>query len=254
MANFLPLKQYLLYCLDKLVKKYELQAPFLDVGCGTGDVSVFFAKKGWRGKAIDISEAAIQQALSNLSGIAGVRVQKQSFFDETETFRTLLVLDMLEHTTDDYRVLEKVAGCLEPGGQAVFAIPSNPRRWRWDDDFYGHVRRYTPKGIRKKLNDAGLEIVTIWDFTYPVFWMMRKVYTKLREGTKATDSEKSSEERTEMSGVKPEWQKAFWIDFISRLSWLWRILFSLQFRLFKNNTVRWGHEMIVLAKKMEAVR
>ena len=37
------------YCLDRFVEQYGLHGPFLEVGCGRGDVSAYLAAKGWQG-------------------------------------------------------------------------------------------------------------------------------------------------------------------------------------------------------------
>ena len=50
MANFLPLKHHMFYCLDRFVERYGLHGPFLEVGCGRGDVSA--VQKGTLGRRV----------------------------------------------------------------------------------------------------------------------------------------------------------------------------------------------------------
>ena len=158
MANFPPFRNYLFYCLDKLIKQYGLHQPFLDVGCGEGYFSFFLGTRGWTGKAIDLSPAGIESAQKRLAGIPGVQVELQSYESEQRKYRSIFLLDILEHIENDQHVLKTVSGLLEEGGSLVLAVPSNPRCWGWDDDFYGHVRRYTLPEIEKKLAEAGLSI------------------------------------------------------------------------------------------------
>ena len=61
MANFSPWKKYMLELVDEMVVKNNLSQPFLDIGCGNGDVTLHFAQKGWHGMAIDPSITAIEQ-------------------------------------------------------------------------------------------------------------------------------------------------------------------------------------------------
>jgi len=35
------------YCLDRFIDEYGLHGPFLEIGCGVGDVSAYLAAKGW---------------------------------------------------------------------------------------------------------------------------------------------------------------------------------------------------------------
>lgn len=67
MANFKPLKKYMIYLINELVEKHALSGPFLDIGCGKGDISMYFIKKGWKGKAIDLSEEAVVATKITLS-------------------------------------------------------------------------------------------------------------------------------------------------------------------------------------------
>ena len=157
MANFIPLKNYMFYCLEQMIRRYNLQAPFLDVGCGIGDLSCYLAAKSWHGKSIDFSELAIQKAQKNLRNFPLVTVAKKSLFDETEKFNTILMWDILEHLEQDEIALAKISSLLLEKGYLLLAIPSNPDEWRWDDDFYGHYRRYTVQDISEKLIKAGLK-------------------------------------------------------------------------------------------------
>ena len=252
MANFLPLKKSILYCLNKLIVEYHLRPDFLDVGCGIGDVSGFLAQKGWRGKAIDVSDDALEKARGNLAGFPAIDLEKIDLFEVNGTFRTVFFLDILEHLSDDRKALEKLASLVSEGGHAIIAVPSNPRYWQWDDDFYGHVRRYTAKGIRKKLEDVGLETVTILDFTFPVFWMMRQVYTKIKKDPNIEAASDTLQIRTLKSGMAPVWQNSIWVDWLGKASFLWDWVYWIQYRFFRHK-VRWGHEIIILAKKQEIV-
>lgn len=248
MTNFLPLKKSILFYLDELINQYGLQPDFLDVGCGIGDVSRFLAERGWRGKAIDISGNALEKAQENLAAFPGVNLEKLDFFDATGTYKTVFLLDFLEHIPTDKKALQKLVSLIADGGHAVIVVPSNPRFWHWDDDFYGHIRRYTEKGIKKKLEDVGLKTVAIWDFTFPVFSLMRRIYATVFRNPKKDDSEKTIQHRTMQSGIKPRWQDNIWINSLGKLPFFWDLVHQIQFRFFKHQT-RWGHEMIILAKK-----
>lgn len=48
MANFRPLKEYMFYCLGRCIAQYGLTGPFLEIGCGVGDVSAHLAAKNGR--------------------------------------------------------------------------------------------------------------------------------------------------------------------------------------------------------------
>lgn len=246
MANFPPLKHYILFCIDRLIEQYPLVPPFLDVGCGIGDVSAHLATKGWAGEAIDISNPAIELATDRLQKFPSVRLRKQSVFGEHQTFKTIFALDILEHLEDDETAIKKIADLLDEGGHLVATIPSNPQEWRWDDDYVEHVRRYTVATMTAKLTSASLRPVVFWDFTYPVFWMMRRMYTRIKKSPPRDEANRPM--RIETSGMVKMWEFPIISNLLSRKSFLWDAIYQWQFRYFKDRPDR-GHEMIVLAEK-----
>lgn len=244
MANFLPLKNYFLYSLDKLISKYHLQPPFLDIGCGIGDVSSFIATKGWSGKAIDISEKAVDAAKTRLSDYP-VKVEKMSFFSEKDKFNTIIAFDVIEHIENDGEAIIKISDLLEPNGYFVMIVPSNPNEWRWDDEYYGHYRRYRADEIKDKLIAANLDPVEMWDVTYPLFWLMRRLYILVKK--KPTGSYSDKESRTKGSSLTNSWDMGFLSKLLAKDWSLWKSVYSMQ-HLFRNQVTN-GHEVMVIARK-----
>lgn len=245
MANFLPLKHHMFYCLDRFIGQYGLHGPFLEIGCGRGDVSAHLAQKGWQGMAIDFSQAAVAQASVNLAPFPQVTVRQQALADVTGAFDCIVMWDVLEHMEDDRGALRMVARLLAPGGQLLLAVPSNPREWRWDDDFYGHFRRYTVAEMTERLTQAGLQAVAFWDFTFPWFWLMRRIYTRLKSAAPVAADKETS---TKASATVNAWDLPLISKLLDRTAVLWYPLHLLQFRFFRNATGR-GHEFFVLARK-----
>jgi len=124
-------------------------------------------------------------------------------------------------------------------------VPSNPREWRWDDDFYGHFRRYTVENRGARLAQAGLEAQVFWDFTYPVFWAMRRAYTRLKRRPAAASDRKTA---TRVSALRNAWELPLVSGLLDRTGLLWPPLYRLQFRLFRQATAR-GHEFFALARR-----
>lgn len=255
MANFVPVKNYMFYCLDKLISKYSLSYPFLDVGCGIGDLSAYLGIKEWKGEAIDSSEIAIKRAKENLKLYPGIKVSKISLFEETGKFKTIFLWDVVEHIKNDEAALENASLLLLPGGYLLIAVPSNLKEWRWDDDFYGHYRRYSAEEIEKKIVKAGLETVVFWDFTFPIFWVMRRLYTYFGRHLVVVETEKElvviereKEVKTGISSTVNAWNINFFSNLLNRNNFLWRFLYVFQFIFFKNK-LDWGYEMFILARK-----
>ncbi len=246
MANFPPLKKYLLYCIDQLIDQYGLYGPFLDVGCGKGDVSAHLAKKQWVGVAVDESIEALIEAKIALAIHPGVEVANRSLFNQDGLFQTILAMDVIEHIEDDTEALRKICSLLPLGGHLILSVPSNPKEWRWDDDCFGHYRRYTEAELRKKLVAVGFSVLEIWDFTFPVFWLMRRVYTRIKTAPANLDLDK--QDRTHKSSSQNPWEIPFISKLLSRDNSLWQSAYRWQFSHFRLRPNR-GHEVIVLARK-----
>lgn len=227
------------------IQEFGLIPPFLDVGCGQGDVSLWLARRGWAGKAIDYSPVAIEEARRSLLAFPEVTVSHQDLGTAQGQFATILVWDVLEHLEDDIEALRMLANLTQPGGHLVVSVPSNPSEWRWDDPFYGHFRRYTPADLSRKLDDAGYDIIALWDSTFPVFWILRRLYTRL----KAEPSIKGSKaEQTKASSGVNAWNIPV-VGPLLNYSWvLWEPLSFLQFHLFRR-MVNQGHEVFAVARK-----
>jgi len=248
MANFIPFKKHMFNYLDRIIVRYDLASPFLDVGCGIGDLSVFLAAKGWKGKAIDSSDIAIERAEDNLRPFPEVAVKKESLYDENNNFKTIFLWDVIEHVKDDEAALKKIASLLSPGGYLLMSVPSNRKEWRWDDDFYGHYRRYSAEEISGKLVGAGLAPIILYDITYPFFWAMRRLYTRFKSSPKARASAMDMEAKTSISSTVNAWDLPFISVLLNSDNFFWRALSRFQFLFFKNKLKK-GHEMLVLAQK-----
>jgi len=246
MANFLPLKRYMWYCLDRMIERYHLQPPFLDVGCGRGDVSEYVARRNWYGDAIDFSERAIAYASETLSRHPQVRVRVATLEEIRGTYRTVFLWDVLEHLEHDVQALKSIASLLHPEGYLVIAVPSNPREWRWDDEFYGHCRRYAEQALTQKLAQAGLQPLCTWDFTFPLFWAMRRLYTSLKPPPH--DMSHDPVHNTKVSATINAWDMSLFSRTLDRTALLWRLWYPVQFTFFRHQIAR-GHEMFMLVKK-----
>lgn len=245
MANFKPINAYSYFLLDKLILKYKIKPPFLDVGCGVGDLSVFLARKDWAGKSIDYSADAVSTAKRKLKAFRLVNIQKDDFLKSKSRYNSVFMWDVIEHFDNDMEALDKAYRVLNNLGFLIMAVPSNPHEWRWDDEFYGHFRRYSPKGMKDKLQKAGFDLIEVWDITFPFFWIMRRIYTSFK---KPPVIQKDKIARTMKSSTTVAWKVPFISEILNNTSFLWMPVYIIQYLFFRHRIYQ-GFSFIILAKK-----
>jgi len=68
------------------------------------------------------------------------------------------VFDVVEHIEEDVAFLRHLWDLLEPGGMLYLTVPAYQFLWSHEDVLAGHFRRYTVKGMGKKLQEAGFDL------------------------------------------------------------------------------------------------
>ncbi len=245
MANFEPLKRYILKLMDEMIDQYNLTGPFLDAGCGIGDVSLRLAKRGWEGLAVDFSPEAIKICRKNLQPYK-VRTEAMDLFAVKGEFKTIVMTTVIEHIKEDTAILKHLRTCYPKDGAKgyfIVSMPTNPKKeWRWDDDFYGHYRRYEKESLEKQLASCGFKMLEFWNYTFPVFWALRRVYTRILP--KKIAGGETKEENTSESSLQSAWDMGKTSTIISKIP-IWPLIYAVQ-KPFKRG--RAGFEAIVLAE------
>lgn len=77
---------------------------------------------------------------------------------------TIVCLNVLEHVEDDEAVLRSLGDLLPAGGRLVLQVPNLPSLYGSLDRSYGHLRRYTPVLLRRRLEAAGFRVAALRPF------------------------------------------------------------------------------------------
>ena len=245
MPCFKPLKTYLAHLTRSLIKKYSISGPFLDVGCGDGTFTELLLKEGLWGKAIDISDECVEMTLRRVAGYDCISVEKKDLFsiEEDSKYSCILMYDVLEHMKNPILAKEKIGKLLENKGYVMASFPIKIAEWRWDDENYGHYRRYELEDVKKMFNQDGFELKIIWDITFPVFWGMRRIYTKFREPYVRNSLD--FEEKARKSAFESAAGNGFLFRLMETLP-IWNMVFRLQ-DLFIEKT--YGCNVLILSIK-----
>jgi hypothetical protein len=74
---------------------------------------------------------------------------------------------VLEHVADDQRLLSFLGErYLKPTGKVIMTIPAFPILFSSHDQFLGHFRRYTIRGVKRLVEGSGLSIISCGYFFF----------------------------------------------------------------------------------------
>ena len=151
----------------------------LEVGCGEGVMSFQVARKykRWKVLGIDANQQSIEFArLAKVrNGIDNVEFQvhlaPRLEVVSSASCDAVLLIDVLEHVTEDKDFLSEVYRVLKPGGFVILSVPTPnyPRvfGWRFHKEV-GHVRDgYWQNQLESLVRERGLEINLCMPYTYP---------------------------------------------------------------------------------------
>lgn len=136
-----------------LVNNPFLRNEVLDVGCGSGEIDIILAGKGFVVTGIDISPYAINMANALAGKHPDCRSRLRFIVGDIESisfekrFSSAIISHTLEHVINPDKVMENVIRILEPGSYILVAVP-NRKAWRDRT----HLRYYTERSMKKFLS------------------------------------------------------------------------------------------------------
>ena len=138
----------------------------LDIACGTGYGTAYFAKTAKKVVGVDVDKYAInfankifveREEIKNLSfKCADVFEDKLGKFDKIISFETI------EHLENDELFISKLFDALEDGGKLICSTPNETVfPFKKEENQY-HIRHYTVEDLTKLLTSAGFVVEEIY--------------------------------------------------------------------------------------------
>lgn len=150
-------------CVRSLRGDGHQSLKILDIGCGTGMLLEDLKGLG-TAAGLDFSPVALDYCRKrNLSDLGRADVEHLPIRDNS--IDVLTALDLVEHVSDDARLLSEIHRVLSPGGIAIMSVPAHKVLWSAHDVALHHFRRYDKGDFRKLVTQGGLEPLR---FTYAV--------------------------------------------------------------------------------------
>jgi glycosyltransferase involved in cell wall biosynthesis len=143
----------------------------MEIGAGTGNMSVHLMPRSvyW---ATDVN-AHYLAYLNTLAAtrpymrVAHTNAMEGKSYPSTQTFDTVVALNVVEHLEDDIGALQNMHAVLEEGGHAIVLVPCGPWLFGSLDEVLGHYRRYTKERLVEVSKQAGFEVEEILKFNRP---------------------------------------------------------------------------------------
>jgi ubiquinone/menaquinone biosynthesis C-methylase UbiE len=120
------------YFYDRLKAQYvfgsmpPVPAATLEIGCGSANISLFAAKRGYATTMLDYADSALETAKKKfaLNGVTGVFVRgdAERLPFEDNSFDVVMSFGLLEHFTDPGNALREMARVVKPGGVFIGEI------------------------------------------------------------------------------------------------------------------------------------
>lgn len=147
----------------------------LDLACGDGTITSYFAEHFTKVVGVDASNEHLQKAREKIKN-AVFHESLIEDFEPQEQFDSVFMLNLLEHVIDPIELLKKAASFLKPNGKLIVHVPNAEAINRkiavkmgtllsleelspFDLNILGHRRSYTLDTFTKDIEKANLNIV-----------------------------------------------------------------------------------------------
>lgn len=143
----------------------------LDIGCGTGTVSLYFASRGSSVVGVDISKRAINLARSNAENLGLSRKVKFLVSDFPNgkingRYDLIVCSELLEHVLNHEKALIAINNLLRKDGYALFSVPLRSSFMykhgllnKFEKEV-GHLRRYDDTEFINTLKKNNFKIIS----------------------------------------------------------------------------------------------
>jgi SAM-dependent methyltransferase len=164
---------------DRIRKFIMPPGRVLEIGCGSGNISSFLSRKGYKvtgcefyPQALDISWPGFQKVRGNAVNLP---------FDDN-SFAVVGLFDIIEHLDDDISPLREALRVVNEDGIVIVTVPAGKELWSWGDEISLHKRRYTKESCRKIILEAGLDPLLIEHMFMSLYLPMQ--YSRGKAGKK----------------------------------------------------------------------
>ena len=142
--------------LLKLMEQFPYEGPFLDIGGGSGYVSLGLTRTSRPSIVLEPDPAGARNAAKRKLPVIHASLDDAQL--KPCSFHGAGMFDVLEHIEDDVGALRSVHRILASDGRLFLTVPAHSALWSNEDVYVGHYRRYGKRSVSSVLHEAGFEV------------------------------------------------------------------------------------------------
>jgi SAM-dependent methyltransferase len=172
----------------------------LEIGCGQG---AFGARISEAAKYVGLEpdEGSYATAVRRIAPRGGqVVCGTTDSLPDGSAFDLVCAFEVLEHLEHDEDALVEWVGLVRPGGHLMLSVPAFQERYGATDARAGHIRRYEPHDLKRKLVATGLEDVKVTVYAWPLGYALEAVRNRIDARKLGRARPLPNEELTSASG------------------------------------------------------
>lgn len=153
----------------------------LDVGCGSGSLSLRLAQAGFKVEATDRSHAFLLFSQQRVKSLCLFEMVSLGAADASqlpfkgECFEAVLSGEVLEHLEDDSKAVAEAFRVLREEGLYIITVPMGKNNdLGYIDHWAGHKRRYDKEHLERLLKGAGFGLLKCRAWGFPISWVYEK--------------------------------------------------------------------------------
>ncbi len=146
--------------VGRFLRRARVGETLLDVGCGTGHWSAFFAEWGYQVTGVDIAPAMIAAARAAVPGCTFQVADARRLPFEDASFDVVASMAVLEFVPDPVPVVREMVRCTKAGGTLLVGTlnrlaPLNQQRVSRGKEPYASAHLFSPGELRELLAPWG---------------------------------------------------------------------------------------------------
>ena len=161
-----------------LIKKY-FKDDFLEVGAGIGSFTNNYRKKIRNLTLSEIDDSNFNFLTKKFKDKNNIKVINSFTGQISETFNTILHLNVLEHIEKDVEEINQALKKLKPNGHLIILVPAHNELYGKFDKAIGHIKRYKIDFFKSlKLDNAEVMELYYLDSLGYFLYYLNKIFFK----------------------------------------------------------------------------